>query len=942
VTPGASGDPTGERNGQDGVGGLNDYVDTASANISIAAPHVNSLSGFVFGDTDHSGDYNAGDALLPGAVITLEDASGNPVHDIFGNLVGPQTTGADGSFSFTNLADGTYQLVESDAGLPPGYMDGNDFPGLINGVQDTTAGADAVPGDRIFNINLTGGVAGTQYRFGECPCPMPASLSGNVYEDFTRGVFNAPTKNNGSFDPGERGIAGVTVTLTDGNGNPVTDLSGNVVGPAVTDANGFYQFTNLAAGSYKVVETQPPIYQDGKDTAGTTGGVVGPNQGIGTDFITDIPLASGQSSQNNNFGEVFEQLSGHVYEDFTRGQLNLPTFNNGQFDPGELGIANTNVTLFIVTKTGTIYRGTATTDANGAYFFTDPHAFTQVSVGPAPVVGDAPPPSLQPGTYTIIDSHVPGLVDAKNTAGSTGGDVGPNHGIGSFFIANLPLSLAGDSINNNFGKLPPGLGGIVLSGHVYLDANKDCVLDAGDSPIAGARVHLFRIDGPGGPTEVAQTTTNNRGEYLFEPDAAGTYMVTYDNVPGLIKECAQPGTVNGTAVGSAPAVDDLSGIVLVDGDNGINYNFALISNTPPPPPFSKQQLLANQPAGAGLTGVAGATAFATNPSFANINRNSPLTHIMAVGAGAGGGPEVRVFDFTTGKELFDFFAYNPSFTGGVHVAVADINGDGTPDIITAPGAGGGPDIKVFDGKTGNLIREFWGLSPTFTGGVNVAAGDVNGDGIPDIIVGAGAGGGPEVKVFDGATGNVLADFYAYTPKFRGGVSVTAGDFNQDGRADIVTGAGPGGGPQVNIYNSATLGVVGAEPTALTKFYAFDPTFTGGVFVAANAFGQGDITGDGTTDLVVGTASGAGQVNVIDGSSFAVVSSFTAYDASLTSGGVHVSVFDMNGDGRGDVVAGSGGGAGAFVRVVNVATAQDLEFFQAFNPAFLGGAWVGAN
>jgi hypothetical protein len=91
--------------------------------------------------------------------------------------------------------------------------------------------------------------------------------------------------------------------------------------------------------------------------------------------------------------------------------------------------------------------------------------------------------------------------------------------------------------------------------------------------------------------------------------------------------------------------------------------------------------------------------------------------------------------------------------------------------------------------------------------------------------------------------------------------------------------------------------------------------------------------------VVGTAFGVGVVNVIDGSSFAVVSSFTAYDSALTSGGVHVSVFDLNGDGKADVVAGSGGGAGAFVRVVNVATDQDLEFFQAFNPAFLGGAWV---
>jgi hypothetical protein len=518
--------------------------------------------------------------------------------------------------------------------------------------------------------------------------------------------------------------------------------------------------------------------------------------------------------------------------------------------------------------------------------------------------------------------------------------VGPNQGIGTDFITDIPLVAAGDSLNNNFGELPQSnVGAISLAGNVYFDTNKDCILDAGDRPIGGVRLHLFQTNAPGGPTEVAQTTTNAKGQYLFEIDTAGTYMVTEDNVAGLIKECAQPGTVNGRPEGTAPGVDDLSNIVLVNGDAGINYNFALITKTPPPPPFSKQQLLANQPAGSGLgTGVAAATAFATDPTFANISKVAATTHLVAVGADAGGGPQVRVFDFTTGRQLFNFFAYSPAFTGGVRVAVGDVNGDGTPDIITAPGAGMGPQVKVFDGKTGALIRSFLAYGPTFTGGVYVAAADVNGDGVADIITGAGAGGGPQVKVFDGKTGAVIANFYAFTPTFTGGVRVAAADFNQDGLADLVTAAGPGGGPQVKIYNAATLGVAGA--TLIANFYAFAPTFRGGVNVAANSTGQGDITGDGRTDLVVGTGSGPGQVNVIDGASFAVASSFTAFDSSLTNGGVHVSVFDLNGDGRGDVVAGSGGGAGAFVRVVDLKnTSGDLEFFQAFNPAFLGGAWV---
>jgi hypothetical protein len=82
--------------------------------------------------------------------------------------------------------------------------------------------------------------------------------------------------------------------------------------------------------------------------------------------------------------------------------------------------------------------------------------------------------------------------------------------------------------------------------------------------------------------------------------------------------------------------------------------------------------------------------------------------------------------------------------------------------------------------------------------------------------------------------------------------------------------------------------------------------------------------------------------VINGANFTVVSNFTAYDSSLTSGGVHLSVFDINGDGRADIVAGAGGGAGAIVRVLDVTKAVDLEFFQAFDPSFLGGATVAAD
>src|SRR5262249_48529861 len=115
---------------------------------------------------------------------------------------------------------------------------------------------------------------------------------------------------------------------------------------------------------------------------------------------------------------------------------------------------------------------------------------------------------------------------------------------------------------------------------------------------------------------------------------------------------------------------------------------------------------------------------------------------VVTGSDAGGRPLVRVFDGLLGSMTNQFLAYNPRFTGGVRVATGDVNGDGVPDIITSPGPTGGPDIRVFDGLTGALIMDFMAYSPSFTGGVYVAAADVNGDGHADIITGPDFSGGP--------------------------------------------------------------------------------------------------------------------------------------------------------------------------------------------------------
>jgi parallel beta-helix repeat protein len=310
-----------------------------------------------------------------------------------------------------------------------------------------------------------------------------------------------------------------------------------------------------------------------------------------------------------------------------------------------------------------------------------------------------------------------------------------------------------------------------------------------------------------------------------------------------------------------------------------------------------------------------------------IASSTPVT--LATGAGPGGGPNVNVYDANTGALKFSFFAYDPAFTGGVRVALGDINGDGTPDIITAPGPGGGPDIHVYDGRTGQLLRQFFAYNPAFTGGVYVAAGDVNGDGLADIICGADAGGGPNVTVFSGRDNSQLFNFFAFDPNFTGGVRVAAGDVNGDGHADLICGAGPGGGPNVTVFN----GVTGAR---LESLFAFDPRFTGGVYVAA-----GDVNGDGRADLLVGAGPGGGpNVTVFDGSNAALLQNFFAYDPSF-GGGVRVAAVDRDGNGHADIITGTGPGGGPEMRSFEGLTSQRIDDFYAYSPLFRGGLYVAA-
>ncbi|XOU94401.1 MAG: FG-GAP-like repeat-containing protein [Candidatus Kerfeldbacteria bacterium] len=217
---------------------------------------------------------------------------------------------------------------------------------------------------------------------------------------------------------------------------------------------------------------------------------------------------------------------------------------------------------------------------------------------------------------------------------------------------------------------------------------------------------------------------------------------------------------------------------------------------------------------------------------------------IITGTGGGMGPHVRIFN-NQGTLKAQFFAYSSELRNGVTVTACDIDGDGYDEIITAQGPGGWPLVKIFDGD-GNIINNgFRVLDGEFLGGVNLSCGDTNGDGISEIVVAAMKGGGPHVLVYN-SEGTILTNFMAYDQNFRGGINISTIDMDGDGRDEIVTGP-QFGAPHVQIFQ--------IRPNELKRlspgFYAFSPEYRGGVSVAGV-----DTDGDGEKELLVGVGEDA--------------------------------------------------------------------------------------
>lgn len=277
---------------------------------------------------------------------------------------------------------------------------------------------------------------------------------------------------------------------------------------------------------------------------------------------------------------------------------------------------------------------------------------------------------------------------------------------------------------------------------------------------------------------------------------------------------------------------------------------------------------------------------------------------VVMGTASGLAPQIRVFN-ASGTLQSQFFAFDSSLRNGVTVTACDVDGDGRDEIIASQGRGGWPLIKIFDGGGSAIHNGFYVLDGKFTGGVNLACGDTNGDGTQEIVVAAMRGGGPHVLVYN-AEGKILTNFMAYDPGFRGGIQVATVDADGDGKDEIVTGP-QWGAPHVQIFQIRSGAIHRLSP----GFMAFNPHYRGGVSVAGV-----DTDGDGTKEIVVGVGDSATPFVKVFNIREEWQNEFFVYATSFL-GGVHVGGGDVDGDGRDELVVVPRNNGGANIRIINI-------------------------
>ena len=386
--------------------------------------------------------------------------------------------------------------------------------------------AAVVPGSTVTNTASLTQVTTLPGAGGRHEAGANAASTVAVYTRSLGGYVYADANNNGLEDSGDTGLAGVTVTLT---GIEATSHAVNL--STNTGADGSYLFPNLAPGTYSLARsTTPGGYADGKETAGSNfGGTV--NNGAASTTISGVTIPGGSSvsGANYNFGLVQpNSLAGLVFSDQN---------NDGLLNGVDFGISNVVVVLTGTNDWGSVAI-TNLTLADGTYTF----------------------PNLRPGTYTIAETQPNAFGQGRNLVGTAGG---ANSAADVFSGIALTQNQAGTGYN--FAEIPG-----VIAGTVFLDANYNQMLDAGEG-IPGVTVALRGTNLLGQTLNLTNPTTTT-GAYGFSNLLAGYYTVqvqTNTLAPGLF-----PGVDPDGVLDHATALSLAGGVV------SANVNFGYFRSDP--------------------------------------------------------------------------------------------------------------------------------------------------------------------------------------------------------------------------------------------------------------------------------------------------------------------------------------------------------------------------
>jgi serine-aspartate repeat-containing protein C/D/E len=449
------------------------------------------LGDTVWLDANRNGVQDAGEAGVAGVRVTLLDAAGKAV----GAAV---STDANGHYQFTDLKPGSYSVQFDKASLPAHHLftaagQGGDaaLDSDADAATGTTAQVTLASGDS--NQHLDAGIVAER-----------ATLGDRVWED---------ANGNGVQDAGEAGLVGVSVELR--------DAAGNVVATTTTGADGNYSFT-VDAGQYKVAVTAP---------AGMT--VTGQHSGANAAADSDIDAAGQSGVVTLTAGQVNNDIDAGLYKAASLGdRVWLDANRNGVQDAGEAGVAGVKVTL--LDASGNPAGASATTDANGAYSFTN----------------------LKPGTYSVQFDK------ASLPAGHvfTGADQGASDAADSDANAitgkSAQVTLAS---GDNNADLDAGVVALQakLGDTVWEDKNANGVQDSGEAGIGNVGVELKDAAG-----KVVQTTsTDAAGHYSFTADA-GSYTVSVKAPAGYLFSGKDAGADD--AIDSDVGADGQSGVVTLN------------------------------------------------------------------------------------------------------------------------------------------------------------------------------------------------------------------------------------------------------------------------------------------------------------------------------------------------------------------------------------------